>query len=37
MALVRERTIPTDRPPLVGEVSTNFILVRPNDLNPFDI
>jgi hypothetical protein len=24
MALVRERTIPTDRPPLVGEVSTNF-------------
>jgi hypothetical protein len=24
MALVRERTIPTERPPLVGEVSTNF-------------
>jgi hypothetical protein len=24
MALVRERTIPTERPPLVGEVSVNF-------------
>jgi hypothetical protein len=24
MALVRKRTIPTDRPPLVGEVSANF-------------
>jgi hypothetical protein len=24
MALVRERTIPTERPPLVGEVSANF-------------
>jgi hypothetical protein len=24
VALVRERTIPTERPPLVGEVSTNF-------------
>jgi hypothetical protein len=24
MARVRERTIPTDRPPLVGEVSANF-------------
>jgi hypothetical protein len=24
VALVRERTIPTQRPPLVGEVSTNF-------------
>jgi hypothetical protein len=24
MALVRERTIPTDRPPPVGEVSANF-------------
>jgi hypothetical protein len=23
VALVRERTIPTERPPLVGEVSTN--------------
>jgi hypothetical protein len=23
-ALVRERTIPTERPPLVGEVSANF-------------
>ena len=25
MALVRERTIPTERPPPVGEVSANFI------------
>ena len=24
MALVRERTIPTERPPPVGEVSANF-------------
>jgi hypothetical protein len=24
VALVRERTIPTERPPPVGEVSTNF-------------
>jgi hypothetical protein len=24
MAWVRERTIPTDKPPLVGEVSANF-------------
>ena len=24
VALVRERTIPTDRPPSVGEVSANF-------------
>jgi hypothetical protein len=24
MALVRERTIPAERPPLVGEVSANF-------------
>jgi hypothetical protein len=24
VALVRERTIPTERPPLVGEVSVNF-------------
>jgi hypothetical protein len=23
-ALVRKRTIPTERPPLVGEVSANF-------------
>jgi hypothetical protein len=23
-ALVRQRTIPTERPPLVGEVSANF-------------
>jgi len=25
VALVRERTIPTERPPPVGEVSANFI------------
>jgi hypothetical protein len=24
VALVRKRTIPTERPPLVGEVSANF-------------
>jgi hypothetical protein len=24
MALVRERTIPTERPPIVGEVSANI-------------
>jgi hypothetical protein len=24
VVLVRERTIPTERPPLVGEVTTNF-------------
>jgi hypothetical protein len=24
MALIRERTIPTERPPLVDEVSANF-------------
>jgi hypothetical protein len=24
VALVRKRTIPTERPPLVGEVNTNF-------------
>jgi hypothetical protein len=24
VALVRERTIPTERPPLVGEISANF-------------
>jgi hypothetical protein len=24
VALVRRRTIPTERPPLVGEVSSNF-------------
>jgi hypothetical protein len=24
-ALVRQQTIPTERPPLVGEVSANFI------------
>jgi hypothetical protein len=33
---VRERTIPTDRPPLVGEVSTNFYgqKVSRGQLNP---
>jgi hypothetical protein len=24
LALIRERTIPTERPPLVGEISANF-------------
>ena len=28
VALVRERTIPTERPPLVGEVSANFFADR---------
>ena len=28
MALVRERTIPTERPPLVGEVSANFLRIE---------
>jgi hypothetical protein len=28
LALVRERTIPTGRPPLVGEVSTNFLWIE---------
>jgi hypothetical protein len=28
VALVRERTIRTDRPPLVGEVSANFWVVE---------
>jgi hypothetical protein len=27
VALVRERTIPTERPPLVGEVSANFLRI----------
>jgi len=27
VALVRERTIPTERPPPVGEVSANFWLI----------
>jgi hypothetical protein len=26
--LVRQRTIPTDRPPLVGEVSANFLRIE---------
>jgi hypothetical protein len=26
--LVRERTIPTERPPLVGEVSANFLRIE---------
>jgi hypothetical protein len=28
VALVRKRTIPTDRPPLVGEVSANLLRVE---------
>jgi hypothetical protein len=28
VALVRERTIPTERPPLVGEVSANFLWIE---------
>ena len=28
VALVRERTIPTERPPPVGEVSANFLRVE---------
>jgi hypothetical protein len=28
VALVRKRTIPTDRPPLVGEVSANFLRIE---------
>jgi hypothetical protein len=28
VALVRERTIPTKRPPLVGEVSVNYFACR---------
>jgi hypothetical protein len=28
VALVRERTIPTERPPLVGEVSVNFLRIE---------
>jgi hypothetical protein len=28
MAVVRERTIPTERPPLVGEVSAKFLLIE---------
>jgi hypothetical protein len=28
MSLVRERTIPTERPPFVGEVSANFSLIE---------
>jgi hypothetical protein len=28
MALVRKRTIPTERPPLVGEASANFLRVE---------
>jgi hypothetical protein len=30
MALVRERTIPTERPPPVGEVSANYIYIYLN-------
>jgi hypothetical protein len=28
VALVRERTIPTERPPLVGEASANFLRIE---------
>jgi hypothetical protein len=28
MVLVRERTIPTERPPLVGEVIANFLRIE---------
>jgi hypothetical protein len=28
VALVHERTIPTERPPLVGEVSANFLRIK---------
>jgi hypothetical protein len=28
MASVRKRTIPTERPPLVSEVSTNFLRIE---------
>jgi hypothetical protein len=28
MALVRERTIPTERPPIAGEFSANFLWTR---------
>jgi hypothetical protein len=35
VALVRERTILTDRPPLVGEVSANFLLPRSSMTNPY--
>jgi hypothetical protein len=28
VALVREQTIPTERPPLVGEVSANFLRIE---------
>jgi hypothetical protein len=28
MALVRERTMPTERPPLVGEFSVNFLRIE---------
>jgi hypothetical protein len=30
VTLVRERTIPAERPPLVGEVSANFCATNPN-------
>jgi hypothetical protein len=31
VALVRKRTTPTERPPLVGEVSANFCVVSATD------
>jgi hypothetical protein len=33
--LVRKRTIPTDRPPLVGEVSANFLQIDGGQRNRF--
>jgi hypothetical protein len=37
VALVRKRTIPTERPPLVGEVSANFCGFNfINDFNPLE-
>jgi len=32
VALVRERTIPTERPPPVGEVSANFVIYATQNL-----
>jgi hypothetical protein len=33
VALVREQTTPTERPPLVGEVSANVLRIRSNYYN----
>jgi hypothetical protein len=32
MAIVREQTIPTERPPLIGEVSANFYAERVQEI-----